>query len=127
MDGGTWKSAEHYFQAQKFIGTPYFEHIRDKVATPREAFQLSREHHVLKWQRGDWEEVKLLIMHKALLAKFIAHERLRALLLSTGDRKLVEHTYNDRYWGDGGDGSGYNHLGRLLMEIRKHIHKGTRV
>ena len=41
-------------------------------------------------------------------------EDLRAILLGTGDALLVEHTSNDSYWGDGGDGSGQNRLGRLL-------------
>ncbi len=34
------------------------------------------------------------------------------------DARLVEHTDNDVFWGDGGDGSGHNMLGRLLMEQR---------
>lgn len=33
----------------------------------------------------------------------------------------MEHTANDSYWGDGGDGSGKNMLGRILMEIRDKI------
>lgn len=57
-------------------------------------------------------------MREALRAKFTQHATLRALLLSTGVRPLVEHTKNDRYWGDGGDGSGRNRLGALLMELR---------
>ena len=44
--------------------------------------------------------------------------RPRALLLATGDAKLVEHTENDDYWGDGGDGRGKNMLGRILMDVR---------
>ena len=44
-----------------------------------------------------------------------------ALLLSTGDAKLVEHTENDSYWGDGGDGSGRNMLGQILMQIRTEL------
>jgi len=35
--------------------------------------------------------------------------------------KIVEHTTNDSYWGDGGDGSGRNMLGKLLMETRERI------
>lgn len=30
----------------------------------------------------------------------------------------MEHTFNDSYWGDGGDGTGKNRLGVLLMDIR---------
>jgi N-glycosidase YbiA len=32
--------------------------------------------------------------------------------------QLVEHTANDSYWGDGGDGSGRNRLGALLEQVR---------
>ncbi len=37
------------------------------------------------------------------------------------DARLVEHTNNDVFWGDGGDGSGHNMLGRLLMELRAEL------
>ena len=42
-------------------------------------------------------------------------------LKSTDDAKLVEHTSNDSYWGDGGDGKGRNWLGHNLMKVRKRI------
>lgn len=34
---------------------------------------------------------------------------------------LLNHTSNDSYWGDGGDGSGKNMLGRLLVEVREEL------
>ena len=71
--------------------------------------------------RRDWESVKVGIMRQAVRAKFTQHEDLKQLLLATGESKLVEHTENDDYWGDGGDGSGKNMLGRILMEIRKEL------
>jgi predicted NAD-dependent protein-ADP-ribosyltransferase YbiA (DUF1768 family) len=40
------------------------------------------------------------------------------MLISTGDATIVEHSAYDNYWGDGGDGSGENRLGELLMQIR---------
>jgi predicted NAD-dependent protein-ADP-ribosyltransferase YbiA (DUF1768 family) len=43
------------------------------------------------------------------------------LLLSTGDAKLIEHTTNDSCWADGGDGSGKNMLGQILIEVRKQL------
>ena len=60
-------------------------------------------------------------MREALRAKFTQHPALRSLLLSTGDETIVEHTENDNYWGDGGDGSGRNRLGVLLMELREKL------
>ena len=34
---------------------------------------------------------------------------------------LVEHTGKDAYWGDGGDGSGVNRLGGILMRVREEL------
>jgi predicted NAD-dependent protein-ADP-ribosyltransferase YbiA (DUF1768 family) len=42
--------------------------------------------------------------------------------LATADAKIVEHTTNDSYWGDGGDGSGRNMLGQVLMRVREELH-----
>ena len=42
-------------------------------------------------------------------------------LLATGDSTIVEHTENDAYWGDGGDGSGKNRLGQILMRVREKL------
>ena len=74
--------------------------------------------------RKDWEGVKEGIMMEALRAKFDQHPDLRKVLLETGDRTLVERTANDRYWGDGGDGSGRNRLGELLMRLRSELRNG---
>ena len=83
------------------------------------AAELGRERH--RPLRPDWEAVKDDVMRVAVRAKFTQHEELRELLLSTGDEALVEHTTNDAYWGDGGDGSGKNMLGKILMEVRAEL------
>lgn len=57
-------------------------------------------------------------MTTALRAKFTQHPRFRRVLLSTGNALLAEHTERDHYWVDGGDRTGQNMLGRLLMELR---------
>ena len=118
INGKTWPTSEHYFQAQKFVGTKREEEIR-KVKSPMEAAKMgrSRKHKL----RPDWESVKVRIMRNAVLAKFEQHADIRAILLDTGSAKLIEHTTNDNYWGDGGDGSGKNKLGLLLMEIREKL------
>jgi len=74
--------------------------------------------------RADWDAVKDDVMRVALRAKFTQHPALRALLLGTGDAVLVEHTRNDTYWADGGDGSGRNRLGELLVELRAALREG---
>jgi ribA/ribD-fused uncharacterized protein len=73
--------------------------------------------------RRDWDSRRAAVMREGLRAKFTQHEDLRRLLLSTEDAKLVEHTERDDFWGDGGDGSGANMLGRLLMELRDELRR----
>jgi ribA/ribD-fused uncharacterized protein len=118
LDGVAWPTTEHYFQAQKFPGTPHAERIR-AAKSPMIAARLgrSREHPL----RADWETARENIMRAALRAKFTQHPNLRLLLLGTGDADLIEHTSNDRYWADGGDGTGRNRLGQLLMELRAEL------
>lgn len=57
-------------------------------------------------------------MYEGLKHKFTQNEHCRNVLILTRDRQLIEHTPKDKYWGDGGDGSGKNRLGILLMKLR---------
>ncbi|HEY8559475.1 MAG TPA: NADAR family protein [Pyrinomonadaceae bacterium] len=118
IDGKVWKTSEHYFQAQKFAGTEHEEELR-LVASPMVVARMGRSRQ--RPLRKDWETVKDDIMREALRAKFTQNEKLKKILLETGDATLVEHTTNDSYWGDGGDGSGKNMLGKLLMELREEL------
>jgi len=119
LSGKTWPTSEHYFQAMKFVGEPDEEEIR-LVASPMIAARLGRDRN--RPLRRDWEVVKDNLMREAVLAKFTQHAKLRELLLGTGDAKIIEHTTNDNYWGDGGDGGGKNMLGKILMEVREKLH-----
>ena len=69
----------------------------------------------------DWEKVKDEVMLQALRMKFNQHPEIAKGLLATGDAILIEHTQNDAYWADGGDGSGKNRLGLLLMQVREEL------
>ena len=71
--------------------------------------------------RPDWEEIKDKVMLQALRMKFSQHPEIAKELLSTGDAIIIEHTQNDAYWADGGDGSGKNKLGLLLMQVREEL------
>jgi ribA/ribD-fused uncharacterized protein len=118
LKGKRWATSEHYFQAQKFAGTEHEEEVR-QAKTPSIAAKEGRSRK--RPLRRDWEKVKDTIMFEAVLAKFTQHEDLREILLSTDPAKLVEHTENDSYWGDGGDGSGKNMLGQILMKVRDQL------
>jgi ribA/ribD-fused uncharacterized protein len=113
-----WPSTEHYFQAMKFEDENYREQIR-MAEKPRFAAEMGRDrNHPL---RHDWEEVKNDIMYQAVYAKFSTYPDLKQLLIDTGDAELIEHTTNDNYWADGGDGSGQNWLGKILMQVREKL------
>jgi ribA/ribD-fused uncharacterized protein len=62
-------------------------------------------------------------MYDGLKLKFNTHKELKIKLMDTDDKKLIEHTTNDSYWADGGDGSGKNRLGVLLMKLRAEFKK----
>jgi ribA/ribD-fused uncharacterized protein len=116
LDGKRWPTSEHYFQAQKFVGTVHQEEVRH-VQKARDAAKMGRDRKLPL--RTDWEDVKLDVMRTALQHKFEAHPNLVELLLSTAEAEIVEQTTDDYYWGCGSDGNGLNMLGKLLMELRE--------
>lgn len=120
LDGRVWPSVEHFYQAHKFDDPALQESIRATL-TPRKAAKLGRSHP--DRVRSDWSLVKDSVMERAVRAKFAQHPSLAALLLATGDVRLVEHTPLDRYWADGGDGSGLNRLGLLLENVRESLRR----
>ncbi len=121
LAGKVWPTSEHYFQAQKFDDEQHREAIR-KAKTPMLAARMGRDRK--KKLRRDWESAKVTVMTEAVRAKFTQHDDLRSVLLGTGDVTLIEHTENDDYWGDGGDGSGRNMLGHVLMRVREELRQG---
>jgi len=62
-------------------------------------------------------------MMEGLRHKFNTHKDLKHRLLQTGDQPIVEHFAADAYWSDGGDGSGKNRMGVLLMKLRDEFKK----
>jgi ribA/ribD-fused uncharacterized protein len=115
LDGKYWTTSEHYFQAQKFIGTEWVNKVRE-ARTPKQAAEMGRRRDLPL--RRDWEKVKDDVMRRAVLKKFETHADIRQTLLDTGDETLIEKTRGDYYWGCGTDGTGKNMLGKILVEIR---------
>jgi ribA/ribD-fused uncharacterized protein len=118
IGGRTWATTEHFFQAAKFKEPADVEAIRG-AETPFIAAQLGRERN--RSLKSDWGELRDDIMLTALRAKFTQHVSVASVLASTNGARLVEHTSNDRYWADGGDGSGANRLGILLEQVRAEL------
>ena len=79
-----------------------------------------------------WESRQFDLMYICLLRKFQQHPELKALLLNTGNLRLVEAT-PDRLWGCGAtlssnalrrhDWPGKNKHGEILMTVREELRR----
>ena len=118
INGLIWSTSEHYFQAQKFLDKAIQEKIR-RLKSPMDAALEGRNRE--NPLRSDWEVVKDDIMRLAVFEKFRQNPAIRRELFATGHATLIEHTKNDNYWADNGDGTGKNMLGIILMETRKRL------
>jgi GTP cyclohydrolase II len=119
VEGRVWPTVEHYYQAQKFAAPSERERIRC-CATPMLAKSRANDR-ADAHARADWTTFRETAMLNGLRAKFQQHPDLRTKLLSSNERPIVERTANDTYWGDGGDGSGENRLGCLLVQVRTEL------
>ena len=132
MYDSTWKSAEHIFQAQKFMGKNSSDEDKkhsNKIKNSKEAYiaaNLGRIRNGPFKLRIDWEDVKVGIMEEILMKKFKQNLILKKILLETDNKVIIEHTKNDKFWGDGGDGSGENMLGKALMNVRNNLQNDIR-
>ncbi len=77
-----------------------------------------------------WEQVREAIMYETVYAKFSQIDHMRASLLLTGDKILVEASPYDKIWGvglapndplvlDEANWKGLNLLGKALMSVRE--------
>lgn len=121
LQGTNWQTVEHYYQAQKFVGTinAALVQIIYTAQTPEEAAFLGRDR--TRLVRPDWEQVKTEVMREAVLNKFLTHADIQAILISTENELIVENSPCDYFWGCGEDQTGKNHLGKILMSVRQEI------
>ena len=85
---------------------------------------------VLGYDDNWWNGVRQIVVYQGLMAKFSQNEKLKDLLLSTGDCILAECAVKDRIWGiglsmkdvdrlDKAKWKGQNLLGYALMLVRE--------
>ena len=118
LHGTLWASVEHYYQAQKYLGTEAYTRIRS-ASTALKARKAGQDRSLAP--RDDWDDVKLDVMRDALRAKFQQNSRLQRMLLATEHQELVHESNSDRFWGRSREGQGENRLGELLMQLRTEL------
>lgn len=119
IDGITYATTEHAYQAQKAGNLRQRVYVVE-AATAGEAKKRGKTVEL----RSDWDKVKVEIMYKANMAKYLNHLDLQEKLLATGTRDIIEgNTWGDTFWG-AVDGKGQNHLGRIIMQVRFFLRNG---
>lgn len=118
MDGVTWPTVEHAYQAAKSADPEYREVIAG-CGTPGIAKFCGHQAQL----RADWDYVRVDLMETLVHQKFIRHPELATALLETGDAYLEElNGWGDRFWGvDSKSGRGLNMLGHILMHVREEL------
>ena len=100
---------------------------------PAKAKQLGRG--VKGFNPTHWDINKEFLMYEVNLAKYSQFEDYRKILLSTGNKELVEVNGKDTVWGiglyandsrihDPKQWKGQNLLGKVLMKVREELIKG---
>jgi ribA/ribD-fused uncharacterized protein len=118
INGITWRTVEHYYQAQKFT-IPKIQHKIKFSNTPGEAKSIAHRYKIIRI--NNWFIIKESIMYRAIKAKFQQHPELLKELLNTKDAILIENSPDDLYWGIGSNNLGLNRMGVLLMELRNEL------
>jgi ribA/ribD-fused uncharacterized protein len=131
-DGVRFSSAEHYMMWRKarLFGDEDTAARILEAGHPNQAKALGRT--IAGFDEETWSRERFAIVTAASRAKFDAHDDLRAFLLGTGARVLVEASPLDRIWGiglaadDKAAGNpelwrGLNLLGFALMRARAEL------
>lgn len=120
FNGIVYPSTEHYYQAMKSTDLEFHRMVA-AFAKPGEAKHAGQPGKVKI--RDNWDAIRINVMLQGLRLKFAPGSELAALLLATGDQKLVEGNFwNDKFWGVClKTGKGENHLGKLLMKVRTEL------
>ena len=101
IDGVEYNCCEQYMMHQKALTFNDLE-IAEKVlqtSNPKDQKGLGRQ--IKGFDKDKWDSVCLGIVYKGNFAKFTQNPDLMSMLLSTGDRLLVEASPLDKIWGIG--------------------------
>ena len=119
LDNRQYKSVEHAYMSAK-SDDPLWKDTCEVVTSPGQIKRMSKGL-VLK---KDWNSIKIDVMRECLKQKFSdSNPELKTKLINTADLHIQEgNTWGDKFWGiDLRSGKGLNHLGSLLMQIRKDL------
>ena len=118
LDGEGWPSVAHYFEAMKFTDAGLRKAIC-AADSPNNARRLAVRNK--RRIRDGWNKVRETYMTRGVYRKCHTSEDAAAALLGTGDRRIIETSQYDYYWGCGRDTRGLNTYGKVLMNVRARL------
>ena len=118
LDGETWPSVAHYVEAMKFTDADLRRAIC-AADTPYSARRVARRNR--RRVRDDWNTLRETYMTRGVYRKCRTSEDAAAALLATGERRILETSQYDYYWGCGRDTRGLNTYGKVLMQVRARL------
>ena len=69
-------------------------------------------------RRTNWDDIKTKVMRGIICEKALQNPYVFKKLMESGDRKLIENSWRDDFWGWGPNRDGQNKLGELWMDVR---------
>lgn len=124
LNGVKILTSEAIYQACRYPQSQEIQRLIIEQKSPMTAKMKSKMY--LAETRDDWDYVNTRIMRWVLGIKLAQNwDSFGNLLLSTGDKPIVEESMRDKFWGaksiNDEELEGANILGRLLMEIREKL------
>lgn len=128
----TFSNSEAAFMYCKamFFGDSFIANLIYKDQNPKNCKAYG--HQIKNYNDDLWTKVRFEVMYDVCKAKFAQNSAMKAALLATGDRILVEASPFDKVWGiglapndplalDRKNWKGTNLLGEVLMMVREHL------
>jgi len=126
-EGRCWRTAEHLFQALRFVDPALREAIRSSPSPMQAKFIARKYRHALTVEPRSTQDVEN--MELILRMKLQQHPELQQRLCATGSERIVEDCSghpgrSGLFWGatyQAGAWVGTNTLGKLWMKLREEL------
>ena len=122
-NGRMYVSAEHAYQHSKALHHKNYQAARDILRTPLpgQAKRIASKH--IPQCNAEWDKISFKVMEDIQIAKLNQCKLFKEKLLASGSKTLVHNMEDDPKWGFGPNGIGENRMGKILMNVRKELHK----
>jgi len=119
-----FKTSEHAYHWEKF-DEDYIKEAIKNASSAHDAFKYAQIYS--KCKKENWDAIKVDVMYNIIKEKTTQHPYVKKKLLETGNRKIIEDSWRDDFWGWGPNKDGKNMLGLLWMKLRYEVMHETQI